>query len=150
MHSGVYKPRAQWALPSTLPTPTASRSKHPAVSPPVSGIEVSCHIYKMGFTDGSAFVGHIQVEHPQYIYFCDYPHCYRLFIIRSGLYKRTKQVHPKKQEKPDPDTKEFTVVCGLCFMEFSSEEACDAHDCLAKKSPKPSNKKEPKVDIDNG
>ena len=151
MHSRVYKPNAQWALPSsTLPTPTVSRSKHPAVSPSVSGIKVACHICKIGFTDGSAFVGHIQVEHPQYNYFCDYPHCYRSFITRSGLYKHTKQVHPKEEVKPNPDTEKFTVACGLCFMEFHSEEACGAHDCQAKKKPKPSNKKEPKVDIDNG
>ena len=71
-------------------------------------------------------------------------------MTRSGLYKHTKQVHSKEQAKPDPDAEEFSVGCRLCFMEFNSEEACDAHDCLGKKKLNPSIKKEPKVDTDNG
>ena len=93
----------------------------------------------MGFTDGSEFVGHIQAEHPWYTVFCDYANCYRSFIAQSGLYKHVKQVHHNEEQ----DDKEFTVGCGLCYMEFNSEEACDAHDCAAKKSSKAMVKKEP-------
>ena len=55
----------------------------------------------------------------------------------------------QEQAKLNPDTEEFTIGCRLCFMEFNSEEACDAHDCPHKKKPNPSIKKEPKVDTDN-
>ena len=149
--SGVNKPKAQWAIPSCTPaTPALTKSKQTSVSPSVSGNAVACHICKMGFSDGSNFVGHIQAEHPQYKFFCEYPHYYRSFITRSGLYKHTKQVHPKEKANPDLDTEEFTVGCGLCFMEFNSEEACDAHDCVGKKKLNPSIKKESKVESDNG
>ena len=59
------------------------------------------------------------------------------------MYKHVKQVH-RNEEQGD---KEFTVGCGLCFMEFNSEEACDAHDCAAKKASKGVVKKEPKSEV---
>ena len=92
----------------------------------------------MVFDDGSSVFGHIQAEHPQYIFFCDYTACYRSFITRLGLYKHKKQVHPKEQEKPDPETEEYmyTVGCVLCGLEISSEEACNEHDCPACKKAK--------------
>ena len=132
MHYGHYKPKAQQTPPSsTPPTQTVPTSKNKPVSPAVSEVvEVACHICKMGFSDGSLFVGHIQVEHPCYSCFCNFPNCYRSFVTRSGLYKHMKQVHQNDKpddDKPDDDTAEFNVGCGLCYMEFNSEEACDAH-----------------------
>ena len=90
----------------------------------------------MVFDDGSGVFGHIRVEHPQYIFFCDYPTCYRSFITRLGLYKHKKQVHPKEQDKPEPDTEEYAVGCVLCGLEFTSEEACNEHDCPSHKKTK--------------
>ena len=61
-HFGHYKPKAQWMPPSsTPPTQTVLMSKNKPVSPAVSEVEVACHICKMGFSDGSLFVCHIQV-----------------------------------------------------------------------------------------
>ena len=63
-----------------------------------------------------------------------------------------KQVHRNDKpddDKPNDDTAEFSVGCGLCYMEFNSEEACDAHVCSAKKKVKPSIKSEHKIDNDN-
>ena len=88
---------------------------------------------KMVFDDGSSVFGHIQVEHLQYIFFSDCPACYRSFITRSGLYKHKKQVHPNEQDNPDPENDEYVVGCVLYGLEFTSEEACDEHDCPSHK-----------------
>ena len=118
VHAGVYKLKSKQVIPpSTPPAPTPSKSsKHPTVSPQVSGTQVACNLCKMVFDDGSSVFGHIQVEHPQYIFFCDYSACYRSFITRSHLYKHKKQVHPKEQDKPKPETEEFAVGYVLCGM----------------------------------
>ena len=87
VHAGVYKPKLKQVIPpSTPPAATPSKSlKQPTVSPQVD--------------DGSSVFGHIQAEHPQYIFFCNCTACYRSFITRSGLYKHKKQVHSKEQGK---------------------------------------------------
>ena len=87
----------------------------------------------MVFEDGSSVFRHIQAKHPQYIFFCDYPVCYRTFITRSGS-KHKKQVHPKELDKPESE--DFTVGYVLCGLEFSSEEVCDEHECPACKKAK--------------
>ena len=68
------------------------------------------------------------------------------------MYKHVKQVHwndKPDNDKADDETAEFSVGCGLCYMEFTSEEACDAHVCSAKNKAKPSIKSELKIDNDN-
>ena len=72
-------------------------------------------------------------------------------LLDQAYINTKKQVHPNEQEKPDPETEEYTVGCVLCGLEFSSEEACNEHDCPACKKAKATViKKEPKVEPEDG